>query len=89
VSETVPPVSRLLDLTGRVALVTAGGFRWGRFRDRPAIRRGRGRAEAVDAELGDRSSVTRLVAAAADHFGGLDIVVDNAGALSRYARRAG
>jgi NAD(P)-dependent dehydrogenase (short-subunit alcohol dehydrogenase family) len=94
VSETVPPVSRLLDLTGRVALVTgaSGGVGSGiaqRFAEAgaavvvhyrsdargatavvDAVRAAGGRAEAVDAELGDRSSATRLVAAAADHFGG-------------------
>lgn len=103
-TDAVPPIARLLDLTGRVALVTAasGGIGAGiakRFAeagaaiavhyrsDEPgamavvdAVRAAGGQAIHVAAELADRASVARLIAATTDAFGGLDIVVNNAGA---------
>jgi NAD(P)-dependent dehydrogenase (short-subunit alcohol dehydrogenase family) len=103
VTDTVPPVAHLLDLSGRVALVTgaSGGVGAGiarrlaeagaatvvHFRnDEPgairvaaAIAAGGGRAITVGAELVDRTGADRAIAAARDAFGGLDIVVNNAG----------
>jgi NAD(P)-dependent dehydrogenase (short-subunit alcohol dehydrogenase family) len=98
-----PPVAALLDLTGRVALVTgaSGGVGAGiagrfaeagasvvvHYRSDPAgaeavvraIRDAGGAAEAVRADLVDRDDVSTLVRATIDRFGGLDIVVNNAG----------
>jgi NAD(P)-dependent dehydrogenase (short-subunit alcohol dehydrogenase family) len=99
-----PPVSALLDLTGRVALVTgaSGGVGAGIARrfaeagaavvvhyrsDEPGatgvvavVRAVGGQAIPVAAQLTERAAVERLVAAATETFGGLDIVINNAGA---------
>ena len=44
------------------------------------VRAAGGRAQAVAADLADREATTRLVGAVVDAFGGLDVVVNNAGA---------
>jgi NAD(P)-dependent dehydrogenase (short-subunit alcohol dehydrogenase family) len=102
--DAAPPVADLLDLGGRVALVTAAsggvgagiagrlaeagaaivvhyrGDERGATTVRDSIRAAGGRAMTIGAELVDRTAVDRVIAAAGDEFGGLDIVVNNAGA---------
>jgi len=103
-TDAAPPVSDLLDLSGRVALVTgaSGGVGAGIARrlaeagaaiavhyrgdERGAttvvesINSAGGRAVRVGAELVDPVGAARAVTAAQEAFGGLDIVVNNAGA---------
>lgn len=102
-TDATPPVAALLDLRGRVALVTAasggvGAGIAGRLAEAGAavvvhyrgdalgarsvaerIATAGGQAIAVAAELADRGACVRLVAATVDAFGGLDVVVNNAG----------
>src|SRR4051794_36166273 len=100
----LPSLPEMLDLTGKVALVTgaAQGFgfacarrlveagasvvladlREQRVRDAAA---GLGaRAEAAVADVSSEEGAERLVAAAVERFGALDVLVNNAGVFSNY-----
>jgi len=103
VSEAVPDVRALLDLTGRVALVTGAGSGFGRtiarrFAEAGArvavhyrgsregaeavvgeIRAAGGEARVVGGDLARDGEATRVVDEAAEAFGRLDLLVNNAG----------
>lgn len=102
-TETVTPVGKLLDLTGRTAIVTgaSGGIGAGiarRFAEAganvvchyngnreaaekvvAAIVTSGGKAVAIQADIASETGTSALIAAALAHFGGIDILINNAG----------
>jgi 2-dehydro-3-deoxy-D-gluconate 5-dehydrogenase len=106
-SPQVPPLSRLIDLDEKTALVTgaAQGFGfacarrlaeagaavvladWKAGRVQAAAARleeAGARAKAVHGDVGDERDVERLIGTAVEAFGGLEILVNNAGVFSNY-----
>src|SRR5438094_5911936 len=105
--EGSPSLASLVDLRGKVALVTgaAQGFGFAcarrlaeagaavvladRREDRLAAASQRLEADgrqvaAVTGDVSQEADVERLVAAAVERFGGLDVLVNNAGIFSNY-----
>jgi len=102
-----PPLARLLDLSGKVAVVTGSGSGLGRgiatrFAEAgaavvvhhhrshagaaavvAAIAAAGGRAVSLRADVTRREEVERLVERTVDAFGGLDVLVNNAGVYPR------
>ncbi len=102
-TDQTPPVSGLLDLSGRTAIVTgaSGGIGAGiarRFAEAganvvchynsnreaaeqvvAAIGQAGGKAVAMQADISGEAGAAKLVADAAARFGGLDILINNAG----------
>src|SRR5262245_35022085 len=99
----IPPVAKLLDLSGRVAIVTgaSGGIGSGiaaRFGEAgasvvchynarkdaadkivEAIEAAGGKAAAIQADVSTGAGAAQLVAGAIAQFGGVDILINNAG----------
>ncbi|RAJ62458.1 NAD(P)-dependent dehydrogenase (short-subunit alcohol dehydrogenase family) [Streptomyces sp. Amel2xB2] len=79
-------VSRRLASEGARVLVTdLDGARAGRTAE--AIRTDGGEARAASCDVGDRQAVEAAVAQAAEHFGGLDVLVNNAYSCTPDAAR--
>src|SRR5690606_7157360 len=102
-TDQTPPVSGLLDLSGKTAIVTgaSGGIGAGiarRFAEAganvvchynsnrdaaeqvvAAIGKAGGNAVTMQADISGETGAARLVADATGHFGGLDILINNAG----------